>query len=1375
YMFDCQFRDEDGDAEQYEWIWPNEIFDLDGDEFEQIFNLEMVSEERDWDSERCDSLILVTVDTATVLGNLTAGPCTPSGTQYWFELDIEYMEEFYPDHPEIFPGSIVEWIRVEDGITVADGDTINVEVADEGFYIVRVEYFFYDGAYGEEAQVTTSCIKDFGPFELTSGIAAAPDFLRQDTIFCVNDLTEKLFVINPFEGSTYEWTFPPGAVGVLNGTPFDTATVDFTNYDFTTNLPIVAVANTPCGQSPAVEIFVNTNPLPQPSISAPLEVCINELAEATFNGDPGEIMTYAWSDDNYINGNQSGPGPVSYSSSSPGSFDISLVVVDNNGCESLPEVHTVEVIDILDVPQPDCSTTASSIEFFWNAVEGATGYTVNVLQSPSGTSTIQNTDTELSVMFDGLSVNDIVEISIIANGPPPCGDSNPASIQCQALDCPDPLWEFTFFSDTSYCLNNPVDVFDFVVTGPDGTASYTGDGVSPTGTFDPAGVGIGVHTVTMTYTYQNGDCMRSRSIDVEVFPTPSVEFSVSDNEICLGESITIDDSLVDEVANWNGYDGGTVNSMGEISWDTPGLKTIILDVVSPDNLGNCEAQNTATVMVLDTVIMGDVTCTDSGLDFVLFDWDDAFSSTAFDIEYTINGGAPTTATITDSEFRVDGLMPGDEVAITVTAVSANACPSVTSTAECIAVDCTPLIFMPIECSSVGIDFVEFSWPPVNGAESYDVYIDGVFQGNQTTTTFRVDGLMPGDVVEIMVDAINATSPCPGASRSWSCTAINCPPVDFTFGNTGPHCFGPGETPIQLEVSATGGFGGGTFTWDSPYVDPVTGVFTPEDDMDMVYSINVLYEEGDCDYPASVDVEVNIYPVSNINVSDDDICVTETTTISTDFVANNMETPIWDFGPATVVSGSGFGPYEIQYDAAGTYEVSLVIDNAGCLSNTAVASIEVDPELEHPTITCGATNNSSVVFEWTQVEGVTQYVVSVDGGPQLNQVSTSYTVSGLDEGETVELTIEFLTDLECSLEPISHMCTATACPAAYFSLGAYDNEMCLDGTQSTQQLNIDIINAPNEVGNGSWSGDGISPSGLFNPSGVAPQDNIPLTYSIEYSECSYDTTVFMTLFEAPQITTVNPINPDCYLENVGEVDVSVTGGTPDYTYQVDNGAPQSSSVFSPINPGLHNMLVTDANGCTTEVTFDIIPAVEPPASIGGPLSILNAETGTYSLSTTAENIGDVIWLVNGEIICQGLDCEPVVIAGSDYPDDFELVVQVFFNEDCFIETSIRVDVFDIQKWYIPNVISASDDENSKWRMFTKGTGILVKNVRIYDRWGELVHNREINSTDSEVDLFWEGRWGDQDAQNVIQGVYVYVIEMEVEGRKVIEAGDVTVIR
>ena len=215
FMYDCQFRDEDGDLGPYDWVWPEDTYELFVEYEEQFINIVEGSEVRDWDRERCDSLLLVTVDTAIVTGVITQGPCTPQGTEYSFELLLEQLYDEHDDHPNITPDYMdMQWVDAN-GMTQATGQTINITpaLAMNGPFTVVLDYSFIDGAYGEAQAILTECGKEFGPFELDTGVALPP-VVQGDTEFCENDLTGRMFnVLNPVPGSTYEWTFPAGATG----------------------------------------------------------------------------------------------------------------------------------------------------------------------------------------------------------------------------------------------------------------------------------------------------------------------------------------------------------------------------------------------------------------------------------------------------------------------------------------------------------------------------------------------------------------------------------------------------------------------------------------------------------------------------------------------------------------------------------------------------------------------------------------------------------------------------------------------------------------------------------------------------------------------------------------------------------------------------------------------------------------------------------------------------------------------------------------------------------------------------------------------------------------------------------------------------------
>jgi|GEM_PF-763922 len=1395
YMFDCQFRDEDGDLDTYIWEWPEDEYELNVDMDDFFLRVPEGSETRDWDNTRCDSLLLITVDTAIVAGTLTQGPCTPSGTEYCFELLIDLLEDEHEEHPIINPDYFgMNWVNASTGLNAGQGPCFAVTASTSGQYFVEIDYSFFDGAYSIDDQVIAECTKVFGPFDLDSG-TALPPVVEGENSFCVNDLTGKLFnITDPIDGYVYTWTFQGGATGTtLNAPGNDMAEIDFTNYDFAGNLPILVTADTPCGISEAFEVYVNTIPLPTPDFAIASPVCVGDLADANFIGDASQVSQFIWSTDNYNSGNQSGAGPVSYSSSTPGTYDVSLIIVDNNGCQSDPVTRSFEVIAPLEAPVLGCVETASSVGFNWEAIAGATGYEITVLQHPTLTpgTLISNTDAELSVDFDPLSVNDIVEISVVATGGAPCNNGPAATLVCQAQDCPDPGLDLVVFADTSFCINAPISAYNFEIAltnVADGMVTYqstVADVVDASGLINPMAFPEGITTITATFVYQNGDCSGTRNMNVEVFPEPSATFVPSALEVCLGECITIDDSNVDNVATWDYGVDGSIDANGQICWTSSGPKTIGVSVTTTDLFGECMNQSTVDVTVLDTLIMGEITCISQDLDFVEFGWDDVVGATGYDISYTVNGELPATElNITDLSILIDGLMPDDEVSISVTALSPNQCSDVTRTAECVAVSCVPLVFDNPVCAEEGIDFVIFEWDAVTGASMYEISINGTVVGTQAELTYLVDGLDAGDVVSIEVTAINDIANCPGVTRTRDCTAGECPEATYTFTPVDEPCYNAAIGGIQLtDPTIDGVLGTGTGSWNSSFVDD-NGVFSPDPEEDMIYMLEYEYVEGTCTYTEELEVEIVIIPIGEIDVSDDDICVTDMTTVEASSEFGNNETAIWDFGSGVNADGTGFGPYDLTFDAPGTYEITLTLDNDGCLSNPVTTTIEVDAELITPMINCTSTN-SYVEWDWDNVEGVNQYSISIDGVFQVTQTESSFRVDGLTEGESVEITIDFIGDSSCPIADLVDVCTTNACPAATFDIASFDNEMCLDGSEENIQLQIDLLDGPpGETGVGTWSGPGVSAAGLFNPSGLVGDQE--LTYTIVFSECEYQTSVTITLFDAPQVTAINPINPNCYDDELGGgINPEVTGGTAPYTYVVDNLPPQDFPAFIDVlNPGTHQLEVTDANGCTTEQTLEIFAALEPTIGIDGPLSVLVGDTGEYTLDTNAENIGDVIWLANGVVICEGTDCEPITLISSMFPDtdNVELTVQVFFNVDCFIETTIRVDFFDVQKYYIPNVISetADDPQNQTWALYAKGSDILVETVKIYDRWGELVHDQVINEDASgglekRIELLWEGRWTETGGSKVVPGVYVYMIEMMVDGREVIESGDITVIR
>ena len=94
-------------------------------------------------------------------------------------------------------------------------------------------------------------------------------------------------------------------------------------------------------------------------------------------------------------------------------------------------------------------------------------------------------------------------------------------------------------------------------------------------------------------------------------------------------------------------------------------------------------------------------------------------------------------------------------------------------------------------------------------------------------------------------------------------------------------------------------------------------------------------------------------------------------------------------------------------------------------------------------------------------------------------------------------------------------------------------------------------------------------------------------------------------------------------------------------------------------------------------------------------------------------------------------------------------------------------------FVPNAFSPNGDGmNDVLILFSPGDVQQVKSFRIFDRWGELVFNRQ-NFLPNYAVNGWDGRF---QGQKMGLGVYVYMAEvLLIDGRIEVVSGDVTLIR
>jgi hypothetical protein len=162
------------------------------------------------------------------------------------------------------------------------------------------------------------------------------------------------------------------------------------------------------------------------------------------------------------------------------------------------------------------------------------------------------------------------------------------------------------------------------------------------------------------------------------------------------------------------------------------------------------------------------------------------------------------------------------------------------------------------------------------------------------------------------------------------------------------------------------------------------------------------------------------------------------------------------------------------------------------------------------------------------------------------------------------------------------------------------------------------------------------SGLatLNPSDITlnVSDNCSFTASVSPSifDCSLigNNTVTLTITDAggnsatcQSIVTVisnlsingNTQNVNCYGENSGAIDITLTGGSGNYTYSWSNGA--TSEDLSNVGAGTYTVTVYDATGCTTTDVF----IITSPDSLHIDLTTTNVSCNGFNDGTAAATV------------------------------------------------------------------------------------------------------------------------------------------------------------
>ena len=225
-------------------------------------------------------------------------------------------------------------------------------------------------------------------------------------------------------------------------------------------------------------------------------------------------------------------------------------------------------------------------------------------------------------------------------------------------------------------------------------------------------------------------------------------------------------------------------------------------------------------------------------------------------------------------------------------------------------------------------------------------------------------------------------------------------------------------------------------------------------------------------------------------------------------------------------------------------------------------------------------------------------------------------------------------------------------------------------------------------------------------------------------------------------------------------IFASGGTPGYTYlwMPSGGTTTSVNIFSPATT-TYTALVTDANGCLTQLLTTVTVVQNPAASISYTPGLCTASVQFTDNSTNA-----VVWNWNFGDGGYSATQQPLHVYNT--LGSYSVTLTLSNQLGCKTIDNIIVDISSFSQLYIPNAFSPNDDGRDDM-YYVFGKCITEMTFKVFDRWGEKVFETSDPATG------WDGTYKGQ-LENA--GVFMYEFAGELTtGEKVNQKGNITLMR
>jgi gliding motility-associated-like protein len=534
-----------------------------------------------------------------------------------------------------------------------------------------------------------------------------------------------------------------------------------------------------------------------------------------------------------------------------------------------------------------------------------------------------------------------------------------------------------------------------------------------------------------------------------------------------------------------------------------------------------------------------------------------------------------------------------------------------------------------------------------------------------------------------------------------------------------------------------------------------------------YTISLQVTENGCISPQT-DFNVTVYQVPTSSfIIPAAACEGDDITITYNGNATQNATYAWTHAGGQLVSGSGQGPLTVNYSAANTYPITLIVTEDGCVSTntqqniiihpTPIALAGVDVNICSGTpANIGANALPGYTYQWTPAAGLSDPNISNPAITLTNNIPgnlvQTYTLTVTSNG------CSNTDDVEVTIRPN---------PSAILNL---PQPQCLSGN------NFNFAAAGN-FGAGAtffWTFANATPPTSNDQNPSALQFNAagqhPVTLMISENGCNSPVeTGFVTVYEMPL-----PAFGATPTEGCEPLLVTFTNGTFSnvaYNSSWNFGDGTTSLQTSPTHTftnGIYSVTlqVQDINGCQATLQLPNLIQSNP-----NPIAGFTPNPYVTTLDEPTISFFDGSSFANSWTYSFG-DGSSANIQSPDHTYNSEgeyVVVQVVSNQfGCVDSVSNLVVVEPVSIVYIPNTFTPNGDGlNDIWQPMM--TYVKDYTLRVFDRWGNVIFITD------DIYEGWNGKFGN-DGADVKEDAYVYLITYNTYQNKAKELrGNINVVR